>query len=174
MIDTALRRLASGPAQGDGPAIAVRRLLGDSCEELRALAERMRAVVAADAKKPSQLVYGFAGDADKEGREDDARRALVLLSASQDGRLPGLLGLSVIALRRGLLAEAAALVAPCLEAEQRHPRAASVAGICELEKGDAAAAQSYLAAASRLARRRPEFRAELQIAQKALLRMHFG
>ncbi len=174
MVDAALRRLAGDQEQGEGPDAAVCALLGRSNEDMHVFADRAQAAVAADAQGASQALYAFAAAADAAGREDDAKRALALLSASQGGRLPGLLGLSVIALRHGLVAEAAALVAPCMEAQARHPRAVSVAGICELEQGRAAAAQSHLAAASRLARRRPEFRTELQVAQKALLRMHFG
>jgi hypothetical protein len=56
----------------------------------------------------------------------------------------------------------------------KHPRAFCIVGVCELAWGERAAAQQHLAAATRLARSRTEFRRELRIAQRLLFILHFG
>jgi hypothetical protein len=113
-------------------------------------------------------------EADADLRENDAALLLAALAGTAAGEHDGMLGLAVLALRRGLIDEAGALVATCLAAEPMHPRAGSIFAICELERGRAASGQAYLAAASRHARGARCFRDELRIAQRALLLMHLS
>lgn len=123
---------------------------------------------------PCANLYDAARNADTAGHKGDATLLLTILAGTPKGRRDGLLGLAVIAIRDGLVQEAWDLISAQLASGDRHPRTWSIAGICELERGDAATAQSYLAAASRMARREPAYRTELQMAQRALLLMHLG
>lgn len=127
-----------------------------------------------EAVGPCADLYEAARSADTAGHKVDAALLLAVLAGTAKGRRDGLLGLAVLAIREGLVNEAWNMISAQLESGDRHPRALSIAGICELERGDAATAQSYLAAASRMARREPAYRAELQMAQRALLLMHLG
>lgn len=117
-------------------------------------------------------LFALAAEADAQGRAEDALVILAVLAGTRAGYANGLLGLAVIACRHDRTSEAFDIASACLDLEERHPRAFSIAGICELKRGNRSSAQAYLASSSRLARRRPEYAAELQIAQRALLLMH--
>jgi hypothetical protein len=56
----------------------------------------------------------------------------------------------------------------------KHPRAYYITGFCELQRGNRKNAQSHLAMAARMARRRPEFRDDLRAAQRLLLILHYA
>jgi hypothetical protein len=104
-------------------------------------------------------------------------RAAVLLAAlfhwAMD-EVEALSSLAVCAASLGRFPEALLLANECLKLPQKHPRAYCLAGLCELERGNRKAAQSLLALAARLARTRPEFRKDLQAAQRLLLILHFA
>lgn len=136
---------------------------------------------AADARSSPQTaaaadaLYQLAFRADAAGRLDEAVVVLCALAGTGWGEFDGCLGLAVIAARLKLFNEAMVLATRCLGGnEGRHPRALCVVGICELENGDINAAQTYLAAAARIARANPAFREDLQAAQRALLLMHLS
>lgn len=142
--------------------------------------EAAKAALAMAGDAPDALVltdeaaYPLALRLDSAGDADGAAAVLAVLAGTPGCAEAGYLGLAVLATRAARMDLVEPLVAPCLAAEDRHPRASSVAGIMELARGNRQAAQAWLAAASRLARRRPEYRAELQLAQRALLLMHLG
>jgi hypothetical protein len=150
-------------ARDDAAAKAALAMLGDEPEALDELA----ALADGDA-------YALALRLDGAGDTAGAAAVLAVLAGLPASAEAGYLGLAVLATRAADMDLVEALVAPCLAAEDRHPRASSVAGIVELSRGNRPGAQAWLAAASRVARRRPEYRAELQLAQRALLLMHLG
>jgi hypothetical protein len=76
--------------------------------------------------------------------------------------------------RLGKFDEAFILATACLNLSVEHPRAFFVARFCKLKRGNRKAAQSPLATAARIARKLPEFRADLRAAQRLLLILHFG
>lgn len=117
-------------------------------------------------------VYGFAAAAFAGAKFDDATLLLAVLAAIAEGEPWGRLGLATIAIRHELDALAQTLVSEMSEKPDRHPRACSITAICALTRGRKADAQAQLAAATRLARKRAEFRSELQLAQRALLLLH--
>jgi Flp pilus assembly protein TadD len=161
----ALRR-----AEKDEPAAkAALAMLGDESAAI----DRIATIVAAANTDRSGL-YGLAVRLDGEGNAVGAADVLCVLAGLAGGSAAGYLGLAVLAMRDARMDLAAALLAPALDSENRHPRACSIAGIIELARGNRSAAQAWLAAASRIARRRPEFRPEMQLAQRALLLMHLG
>jgi len=160
--------IAARAKAGDAVATSIIALLGGSAGN-----ERFADLLGpAPAITTAAALYDLARRLDAEGRIDDALLTLAMLSETD--RMAGLLGLAVLATRQRRFELARPLVAACLEAGERHPRASSLAGIGELELGDRQAAQAYLATAARLARRNPDYRGELQIAQRALLLMHLG
>lgn len=118
--------------------------------------------------------YALALRLDAEGDAAGAAGVLAILAGLPGGEAAGLLGLAVLATRDARMDLVEPLLGASLQAEDRHPRACGVAGIMELARGNRQGAQAWLAAASRIARRRPEYRAELQLAQRALLLMHLG
>lgn len=120
--------------------------------------------------RPANL-YELALTVDRAGRRE-AAVILAALGAMEESRVDGLLGLAVLAVRGGRIDIAYELASACLEAEPKHPRAYSIAGVCELERGNSESARAYLAAAARIARRKPEYHEELKIAQRSLLLMH--
>jgi hypothetical protein len=175
-----LSRLEQQAREGRGSASAALAMLGrdvaDAAEIFAELwgAGKNRQEVEKSPPSSAARLYDLAVTNVAEERIDEAVVLLAVLAGSGAGELEALLGLAVIASRQKRMDVAFDLVSGYLEAADRHPRACSIAGICELARGDKAAAQTYLAAASRIARTRPEFRGELQIAQRALLLMHLG
>lgn len=161
----ALRRAA----KHEPAAKAALAMLGDETEAIDSISS---IVAAADADATG--LYGLAVRLDNDGNATGAAGVLAVLAGLSEGSAAGYLGLAVLATRNARMELAADLVAANLESEDRHPRACSLAGIIELAQGNRSAAQALLAAASRIARRRPEFRPELQLAQRALLLMHLG
>jgi hypothetical protein len=154
-------------AKNEPAAKAVLTMLGDLAGAIDDTA-----TLAADAGKDG--LYVLAVQLDGEGKTAAATGVLGVLAGLPGGSAAGFLGLAVLALRSGRIDLASDLLAPSLASEDRHPRACSLAGIIELGRGNRSAAQAWLASASRIARRRPELRAELQLAQRALLLMHLG
>jgi tetratricopeptide (TPR) repeat protein len=107
-------------------------------------------------------------------RVEDAVLLLAALLDEPGGRADALVGLAVCAFRLEVYDAALTIAVESLVGDVKHPRACCIAGLCELERGDRKAAQNYFAAAARLARARPEFRNDLQTAQRALLLMHLS
>lgn len=124
----------------------------------------------ASGETPANL-YELALSVDRAGRRE-AAVILAALGAMEESRVGGLLGLAVLAVRSGRIEIAYELASACLDAEPKHPRAYSIAGVCELERGNSESARAYLAAAARIARQKPEYHEELNIAQRSLLLMH--
>jgi hypothetical protein len=175
-----LSRLERRAHEDQGSATAALVMLGDGAADaaeifagLWSVAENRLETGRAPPNSAARL-YDMAANSVSTEQSDAAIVLLAVLAGSGTGELEALLGLAVIATRQRRMDVAFDLISDCLEAADRHPRACSIAGICELARGDKAAAQTYLAAASRIARSRPEFRGELQIAQRALLLMHLG
>jgi hypothetical protein len=167
-----LTMIAARAETGDRVAASVIAMLGEAPESA---ASRFAGLVGeAGAGTDAASLYERARQLDAAGRTGDAALLLAILSGLGHPQAAGLLGLAVLATRQERMDLAESLVSACLEATERHPRACSLAGIGELERGNRQAAQAYLATASRLARRNPDYRAELQIAQRALLLMHLG
>ncbi|KAB0676854.1 hypothetical protein [Aureimonas leprariae] len=116
--------------------------------------------------------YAAARALDEAGRTGEAAALLdALVGDSASRKVDGCLGLAVLALRAGRLNEAEVLAGRCVELGARHPRACSILGLAALERGDETAAQSYLAAAARIARGEPDFSDDLRGAQRVLLMM---
>jgi tetratricopeptide (TPR) repeat protein len=142
-----------------------------------AIAERLAVKFLSGAERPrvaSAVFYEGAVEAAADGRSEEALILLAALLADDEARLDGLLGLAVLAMRLEAHDAALALAQESLQFSVKHPRACCIAGLCELERGDRKAAQTYFAAAARIARSRPEFREDLQTAQRALLMMHLA
>ncbi|WAJ30513.1 hypothetical protein [Antarcticirhabdus aurantiaca] len=174
LIEDGLSRLDKRAAEGGVEARAARTLIETVPKAADREAAAVRLGLVPGAEEDASALYALAFEADATGATGEAVLILGLLAGSAWGEVEGCLGLSVIACRLRLFAEAQVLAERCLQAEARHPRALSVAGICALERGDMAGAQSYLAAAARLARANPELRQDLQAAQRALLLMHLS
>jgi hypothetical protein len=119
------------------------------------------------------LLYDQAVEAAAAGRIADAVALLSALLAWPSSEADGLLGLAVCAARLERYDTALVLATERLRLGAGHPRACCIAGLCELERGDRRAAQNYLAAAARLARRQPQYRDDLRAAQRLLIMMHF-
>lgn len=170
-VDRVTRELADASlaalrmaTKSDAAATAALAMVGDGSAALDRVAA-LSATSDGDA-------YALALRLDDEGDAEGAAGLLAVLAGLPDGAAAGFLGLAVLATREARFDLVEPLVAVGLAAEDRHPRACSVAGIMELARGNRQGAQAWLAAASRIARRRPEYRAELQLAQRALLLMH--
>ena len=155
-------------AEADSAANAALAMVGGE-----AAVDRIPTAIAA-AKLDESGLYGLALRLDAKGDTAGATAVLSVLAGLPESSAAGFLGLAVLATRDARMDLAAALLAANLESEDKHPRACSLAGIIELARGNRSAAQAWLATASRIARRRPEFRPELQLAQRALLLMHLG
>lgn len=120
------------------------------------------------------VFYACAADALREGEVAEASLGLVSLLPSSGTRADGLLGLAVCATRLNRFDDALELALQSRRCGNRHPRACYVAGLAELERGNRAAAQGYLACASRLARRDLSHAEDLRMAQSRLLMMHMS
>ncbi len=81
--------------------------------------------------------------------------------------------LAMCAFRLDCVEAARDLAQRSLADREPHPRALCILGLCELRMGNTKAALSALAQASRLARARPEWRAELHLAQRLLILTQF-
>ncbi len=117
-------------------------------------------------------LYALAVDALEAGDIDDTLCALTLLLASDVSRADAAIGLSIAAWRAGNDDLALDLAVEALSLNPGHPRACLVAGLAQLARGQRRAAQTYLAAASRSARRKPDYRDDLREAQRSLLLLH--
>ena len=84
------------------------------------------------------------------------------------------LALAICAARLDRYEEALPLAQESLKSGIRHPRAYCIVGMCELLRGNKAAAQENLAMATRMGRNHPEFREDMRLAQRLLLIRHFG
>ena len=119
------------------------------------------------------FLYDEAVGAVAAGQIDLATTALGVSLYWKAGEADALLGLAVCAVRLEQYDPALTLALDRLRLGHDHPRALCIAGLCELRRGDRRAAQNYLAAAARLARRNPAFREELRASQRLLILMHF-
>lgn len=166
-----LKAIVARAGNGEPLAGSIAAVLGG----LDNASDRFSALIAEAGTLPDvEKLYVLSRQLDAAGRANDAALVLAVLSSVEGGHTAGMLGLAVLATRDGKMGPAGELVAACLEAPERHPRATSLAGIGALERGEKQAAQAYLATAARLARRNPGYSDELQIAQRALLLMHLG
>lgn len=166
-----LRRLSRQATSGDpraGAAIALLR--ARACDEPDKVAETLEAFTGTDATLAD--LYRLAATAFDEARFDEATRCLAVLAATTGAEIWGMLGLATVGVRHRLDDLALTLLGGMIDVPDRHPRVSSIAAICALARGRKADAQAHLAAASRLARKHTELRAELQLAQRALLLMH--
>jgi hypothetical protein len=122
----------------------------------------------------ARLFYDTAATAFGNGRLAQAVALLATLLHVGAGEADALIGLAASGARMGKFDEALALALECAALPVKHPRAYSIAGFCELERGNRKAAQAHLAMAARMARRRPELREDLRAAQRLLLVLHFA
>lgn len=122
----------------------------------------------------ASLLYDTALRSVAAGRVGEAIVLLCGLLPSETRRADGFLSLAVCAARLKRFDEALTLATESLKLSPDHPRPRCVAGLCELERGQRKAAQAHLAAAARIARRRPEWREDLRAAQRLLLLMHLS
>lgn len=127
-----------------------------------------------DANRLGWALYDRAAADVEGGRTDRAAVLLATLLYLGVAVADALAGLAVCGARLGKFEEALVLATECLKLPIKHPRAFFVAGWCEIRLGNLKAAQLLLATAARFARTRPEFRGDLQAAQRLLLAMHFG
>jgi hypothetical protein len=165
---------ASGAAPG-GPS-PVEQALSAAIDDLVATIGRAplpQGLTDADALDADRL-YDRAADYVRAGQPAAALTALLVLNATPNAKARAARGLATLALRCSrddaalLLAEQGLAMAP------GHPRDSLVAGLIELQRNHRRAAQAHLAAAARNARRRPEYREDLRLAQRALLLLHLS
>lgn len=117
-------------------------------------------------------LYRAAGSDLQTGDDDRALTALLLLATHGTTRADAAIGLCICAWRMGRDELAFDLAVEALALSPGHPRACLVAGLAQLRRGQRRAAQTYLAAASRSARRKPDYRDDLREAQRSLLLLH--
>ncbi len=164
----------------DPAGAAVARVVAVSGAGQVALDAALEAAVARLAAAPEagaswdRVLWDAAADAVAQERLAEAVILLAALAVAPGGRAEGLLGLAVCAARLAVYEEARILALASRDDGPGHPRALYVAGLCALEQGDRRAAQSFLATAARIARRRAEFREDARLAQRLLLIMHIA
>lgn len=111
------------------------------------------------------------------GRESATPASLVAFVDRQLSEAPAdvdnMRALAMCALRLDCVDAARDLAHRSIADREPHPRALCILGLCELRHGNTKSALSFLAQASRLARARPEWRAELHLAQKLLILTQF-
>jgi tetratricopeptide (TPR) repeat protein len=173
--ETARRAASADPVE-----VAVALLLSQHGAEADAAAdcllqhvEREEACAPEARSWPANL-YLAASAAVSAGRVNEAVSLLAALADLPAGRADALLGLAVCATRLRCYDEALVLALESRKLGPGHPRASSVAGMCELERGNRRAAQAHFAAAARLARRDPRFHDDLRLVQRSLLLMHLA
>lgn len=170
------RRLELPPADSD-------KAHGAAAADESALAAAIRDLV--DAIGPAEMpsdgapvdpdaLYGRAVDHVREGRPAAALGALLALQAAPGARAQAARALATLALRHARDDAALQLAERGLTMAPGHPRDSLVAGLVELQRSHRRAAQAHLAAAARSARRRPEYREDLRLAQRALLLLHLS
>ena len=130
--------------------------------------------VAGDTARVARIFYNTAGTAFGTGRLAQSAALLATVLHLGAGEADALVALAACAARMEKFEQALVLAKECTHLPVRHPRAFSIAGFCELERGNRKAAQSLLALAARMARRRPELRQDLRTAQRLLLILHFA
>lgn len=121
-----------------------------------------------------EICYECASEAIEAGRIGEAAVGLVALLGAPDTRSDALLELAVCATRLDRFDDGLVLALASCQDALGHPRAYVVAGLCELQRGNRRTAQTYLAGASRIARRHAEYGEDLRMAQRLLLLMHMG
>ncbi len=173
-VDRGLTRLVEEAARGDVAAAAVLALSPDGT-----VSQFKKSLAAISAQErpdgdPVQDIYDLAAEEFAAGRAEAAAGLLASLLFAENLEPDPLVGLAVCALRLGRHDAARLLALESVRRGGKHPRALCVAGLCELEKGEKSVAKDHLALAARLARRNPEFREDLRIAQRLLLTLHYG
>ena len=129
---------------------------------------------AGDTARVARIFYDTAGTAFGTGRLAQSAALLATVLHLGAGEADALVGLAACAARMEKFDEALILATECTRLPVKHPRAFSIAGFCELERGNRKAAQSLLALAARMARNRPDLRQDLRTAQRLLLILHFA
>ena len=125
------------------------------------------------ATTPADL-YATAAAAFEAGEIGKAVGPLCGLLAEPDAQDDAALALAICAVRLERYEQALPLAAESLRHGSRHPRAFCIVGMCELLRGNKAAAQENLALATRMGRNNPDFREDMRLAQRLLLIRHFG
>jgi Flp pilus assembly protein TadD len=176
LIDEALKHFERCSARGDAVAASILSLAsparsGIADGEDRAIANESRLE---EDDPASSLLVELAAQAFDASRINEAAAYLAALQYLGLNEAEALSGLALCAARLGQFDEALFLAQECLKLPEKHPRAYCVAGYCELEKGRRKDAQAHLAMAARLARSRPEFKRDLQAAQRLLLILHYS
>jgi hypothetical protein len=157
------------------PGEAAAGTRGDLARALAAVGAAFGVPAGADRDAPAPAEpYEAALAADAAGNEALAVRILLAAAREPGHEADGCLGLAVLGVRRELPAEARALAERCLALGVRHPRACAVLGVAAMEDGDAENAQTFLAAAARIARGEAAFLDDLKGAQRALLTMRLS
>jgi tetratricopeptide (TPR) repeat protein len=127
-----------------------------------------------DAGRLPVLLYAMAQKLIADANDQDAAALLGAALALGAARSEIAAGLAVCAARMERYAVAVTLAELCLGDNDQHPRMLFIAGFCELKRGNRRTAKVYLARAARLARSRPEFRADQRTAQRLLLVLQFA
>ena len=181
--DAAFARRAQG---GDAVAAAVASLspgwseveLSDLQRAVAAEVETGAAPKMIDETKAGDLLprilYHAAAASVRDGEIHKAAAILAALLHHDTHEADALVGLAICGARLRKFDDALVLAAECMKLPAKHPRAYCIAGFCELERGHRKVAQSHLAMAARMARRRPEFRDDLRTAQRLLLILHYA
>lgn len=184
-VETQLRAALAGVRDasdaGSQSRAAALSLLGEGADAL--LPPLAAAIVARREHAPSvaqagdlwlpPFLYDEAVSAVADGRIDVAVTALAASLHWKAAEADALLALALCAVRLERYDPALTLALDRMRLEPEHPRALCIVGLCELKRGDRRAAQNYLAAAARLARRNVAFREELRASQRLLILMHF-
>ena len=152
-------------------------MIDRACEHIRAAlagtdSARLQPSNCPDAA--SRLAFRLATGTFSSERPDWEILLLAILYFDEVYGDHAVLRLAAHAVRRQDLSAAEKLADECLRRGVKHPRAFCIAGLCELDRGDINAAQHHLALAARLSRAKPEYRADMRMAQRLLLILNFN
>jgi tetratricopeptide (TPR) repeat protein len=162
-VEELLVRLTDRAAGGDAVARDVLSLTGPAGE-----AWQPGMIAGCD----TGAVLAAAGRAAEAGDRQGAARLAALLTTVEESAADGFLALAALAAEAASHDIAIELGTRALELSPGHPRAHVIIGYGQFKKGQSKAAQNNLASATRLARRRPEMRADQRAAQQLLLLLH--
>jgi hypothetical protein len=168
-IATAVLRLAPGWAESALPALGAAVVAG--------AAAQLDPEGRAGDHEGDPLVGAFCDAAVAEiqaGRIEPAAALFATLWQRKSATADALIGLAICGTHLGKFEEALVFANECMKLPEKPPRAFCIAGFCELQLGNRKSAQSLLALAARMARRRPEFRDDLRAAQRLLLILHYA
>jgi len=173
VVERGWTQLSARAGEGDPAAANILALAPEiSLDACRRALDEIGAEAAAD--DVSARIYAAAL---REFAAERLHPCIGLLAALMFEAEPGadpLIGLAICAMRLERFAEADMLAAESIRKGSKHPRVFCVAAVCRLQAGGKSEAMDLLALASRLARRDPEFRDDLRIAQRLLISLHYG